>query len=90
MFEPGALARGVVLVKLPRTTPQERVIHKCKLTKTFVTVMGEASLRPVFHGFTRPRPDATSMVTTTDAGHGDAGDGDDHATAAAAAVAAAA
>ena len=52
-------------MKLLRTTPQKRVIRKCKLIKTFVMVMGEASSRPVFHGFTRSRPDATSMVTTT-------------------------
>ena len=52
-------------MKLLPTTPQKRVIRKCKLIKTFVTVMGEASLRPVFHGLTQSRPDATSMVTTT-------------------------
>ena len=51
-------------MNLLRTTPQERVIRKCKLIKTFVTVMGEISVSPVFHGFIRSGPDVTSMVMT--------------------------
>ena len=80
--------RGVVLVFLLRTTPQECVIRKGKLKETFVTVMGEISVRPIFHGFIRSGPDGEdddgegNDGACDDAGHGDAGDGDDHATAA--------
>ena len=51
-------------MKLPRTTPQERVIRKSKLKETFVTVMGEISVRPVVHGLILSGPDVTSMVMT--------------------------
>ena len=49
-------------MKLLRTTPQERVIRKCRLIKTFVTVMGKISVRPVFNGFVRSVPEVTSTV----------------------------
>ena len=56
--------RGVVLVFLLRTTPQECVIRKGKLKETFVTVMGKIAGRPVFDGFIRPGPEVASMVMT--------------------------
>ena len=49
-------------MKLLRTTPPERVIPKGKLKETFVTAMGKISAGPIFHGFIRSGPDATSMV----------------------------
>ena len=64
IIERDALARGIVPVKLLRTTPQERVFPKGKLKETFVTAMGKTSVRPAFDSFIRSGPDAASIVMT--------------------------
>ena len=56
--------RGVVGVFTTPNYSASMRHWKSRLKETFVTVMGEISVRPIFHGFIRSGPDVTSLVRT--------------------------